>query len=76
MNWRDNLNIFVQNPRVIVTAVNFAIANVFETIQKEFPVEKSHKATVTLFFFLVLLVSVEYPVFLSVDEQDQPVSPT
>ena len=31
INWGNNLNISVQNSRVIVTAVDFAIANVFET---------------------------------------------
>ena len=32
INRGDNLNISVQSSRVIVTAVDFAIANVFETM--------------------------------------------
>ena len=31
INWGDNLNISIQSSRVIVTAVDFAMANVFET---------------------------------------------
>ena len=49
INWGDNLNTSVQNSQVTVTSVDFPIANIFETVRKEFPADRCYKATVTCF---------------------------